>query len=161
MQPGEPLRYPAHFPPSTRLKRFFIGVRWLGPDLSFLKDLRANQASRCAASMEVWGSGNRKAVAAAAGAAFAKYCHWPQPYFLPSDNVAVIAGGHKFGGFDTTDVRDAIGAIEEMAGTQMGPTFWEASGTGTFGELIDKLIVAAGPNHSFEADGYAAAQLKR
>ena len=157
MQPSEPLQYPAHFPPSTRWKRFFIGVRWLGPDLSFLKDLRTNQASRSAVSMEIWGGGNRKAVAAAAGAAFAKYCGWPKPYFLPSDDVSVIAGGPKFGALDTTDVGDAIGAIEEIVGTQMGPTFWEASGAATFGELVDKLVVAAGPNHSFKADGFAAA----
>ena len=161
MKPSEPLQYPADFPPSTKWKRFFIGVRWLGPDLSFLKDLRASQASRSLASMDVWGGGARNTVAAAAGAAFAKYCGWPTPYFLPNDNVSVIAGGSKFGALDTTDVREAIGTIEEVVGTQMGKTFWEASGSATFGVLVDKLVAAAGPNHSFEADGYAAAQLKR
>jgi hypothetical protein len=111
--------------------------------------------------MEVWGGAARKAFATVAGAAFAKYCGWSKPFFLPSDNVAVIANGPKFGALDTTDVRDAIGVIEELVGTQMGKTFWEHSGSATFGELVDKLVAAAGPNHSFEADGYAAAVVSR
>jgi len=150
MQPGEPLKYPPHFPPSTKWKRFFIGVRWLGPDMSFLKDLRSAQSSRTAASMSVWGGGDRQALAASVGTAFSMYCGWPTPHFLPIDNVSVIAGGPRFGALDDTDVLDAIGAIEEIADTRMGAAFWEACGSDTLGELVDQLLAAAGPNNSFK-----------
>ncbi|MGY0653051.1 hypothetical protein ACW7GZ_14570, partial [Luteimonas sp. A537] len=76
---------------------------------------------------------------------FAKYCNWPSPYFLPEDNVSVIAGGSTFGWLDGTDTCEAIGAIEEIVGTKMAPAFWEAAGAGTMGQLVDRLRVASGP----------------
>jgi hypothetical protein len=150
MQPGESLQYPPHFPPTDPWKRFFIGVRWLGPDLSFLKDLYSAQSSRTAASMGVWGGGDRQALAVAVGAAFSMHCGWPTPYFLPNDNVSVIAGGPRFGALDDTDIRDAIGAVEEIADRKMGAAFWEISGSDTFSELVDRLLAVAGPNNSFK-----------
>ena len=57
------LVFPEHFPPATRWKKFFIGVRWLGPDLSFFKDLKAQQAARSADSMHAWGGGMRQQIA--------------------------------------------------------------------------------------------------
>ena len=99
--------------------------------------------------MGVWGGGDRLALAEGAGRAFSRHCGWPTPYFLPGDNVAVISSGPKFGALDSTDVLDAIGAIEEIADANMGSAFWEACGSSTFGELVDQLLAAAGPNNSF------------
>jgi hypothetical protein len=50
----DPLVFPPHFPPTTRWKRFFQGVRWLGPDLTFFKMLKRQQANRLQNQMEVW-----------------------------------------------------------------------------------------------------------
>ena len=150
MQPGAPLQYPPHFPPITRWKRFFIGVRGLGPDLSFFKDLRATQSSRTAECLSAWASGEREAFALAVGSIFAKYCNWPSPYFLPGDSVSVIAGGSSFGWLDGTDVGAAIGAIEELVGVKMPQDFWDEAGSSTLGQLLDQLASAAGPNHSFK-----------
>ncbi|MGY0613467.1 hypothetical protein ACW7G5_14720 [Luteimonas sp. A501] len=95
--------------------------------------------------MSAWGGGDRQVLASSLGAVFAKYCNWPSPYFLPEDNVSVIAGGSTFGWLDGTDTCEAIGAIEEIVGTKMAPAFWEAAGAGTMGQLVDRLRVASGP----------------
>jgi len=150
MHPGEPLQYPPHYPPTTRWKRFFIGVRGLGPDLSFFRDLRASQGARTVESMSAWGGGERLALAEAVGSIFSKHCNWPSPHFLPGDRVSVIAGGSTFGWLDETDVGDAIQAIEELVGAKMPPGFWDQAGSGTLGQLVDQLASAAGPNPSFK-----------
>src|SRR6185437_2757811 len=137
MHPSEPLQYPTHFPPTGRWKRFFIGVRWLGPDTSFFSNLRAAQNARSLESMSVWGGVDRQALASALGLVFAKHCNWPSPYFLPEDNVSVIAGGSTFGWLHETDIGEAISAIEEIVGAKMAPAFWEASGSDTLGQLVD------------------------
>ena len=150
MLPGEPLKYPSDFPPTGGWKRFFLGVRGLGPDLSFFKDLRSAQAARSLVLMDMWGGGDRQALALHVSAAFATQCRWPTPYFLPNDNVSTIAGGPKFGWLDDTDVWAAICAVEEIADVKMGDSFWENSGESTLGQLVDQLLVAAGPNNSFK-----------
>jgi len=150
MHPGEPLQYPSHYPPTDRWKRFFIGLRWLGPDLSFFKTLRSTQASRNSSTMSAWGGGDRQALASDVGIAFSRYCRWPTPYFLPGDVVSVVVGGPKFAAVDDADVEDVIGAVEEISDVKMGAAFWEACGSITVGELVDQLLAAAGPNNSFK-----------
>src|SRR5574337_1388714 len=100
MLPDDPLRYPSHYPPTERWQRFFIGVRWLGPDLSFFKQLEAQQGSRSSRLLDCWGGGDRASVAAEVGIIFARRLRWSSPYFLPGDNVAVIAGGPRFASID-------------------------------------------------------------
>jgi hypothetical protein len=51
---ADALSYPKHYPPKTRWKKFFIGVRGLGSDLSFFDDLNAQQVARVPAMMNAW-----------------------------------------------------------------------------------------------------------
>ena len=143
MIPEQPLRYPPGFPPTGRWDRFFMGVRWLGPDLSFLKELRTRQSQRTVHTQVFWGGGERSAMAATVGEAFARYCDWPTPYFLPGDSVQVVANGPAFGWIHHADDHDAIGAIEEAIGTRMGDAFWREIGASTMGDLVDRLLAAA------------------
>ncbi len=46
LPPMAALQIPEHFPPKAAWKRFFIGVRWLGPDLSFFKAMKTEQGQR-------------------------------------------------------------------------------------------------------------------
>jgi hypothetical protein len=149
--PDEPLRYPAHYPPTNRWQRFFIGVRWLGPDLSFFKDLRSAQASRTRETIDAWGGHDRQLLATEVGIALAMQCGWPTPFFVPDDHIAVIVGGPMFAATDVTDVSNAIGAMEEIADVKMGAAFWEASGSSTLGDLVDQLLAAAGPDNAFKS----------
>ena len=150
MHPDEPLKYPSHYPPTGRWKRFFIGVRWIGPDLSFFKILRSTQASRTSSSLNAWGGGDRQALAAAVGVVFSWHCRWPTPYFLPGDMLSVVLGGPGFAAIDDADIEDAIGAVEETAGVKLGATFWDPCGSSTVGTLVDQLLTAAGPDCSFK-----------
>ena len=128
MHPDEPLRYPSHYPPTGRWKRFFIGVRWIGPDLSFFKILRSNQASRTSSSMDAWGGGDRQVLAAAVGVVLSRHCRWPAPYFLPGDSLLVITGGPSFAAIDDADIEDAIGAMEEIAHVKLEPPSGKPAG---------------------------------
>lgn len=156
MYPDEPLQYPSHYPPTGRWKRFFLGVRWIGPDLSFFKALRSNQASRASSSMDAWGGGDRQALAAAVGVVLSRHCRWPAPYFLPGDSLLVIAGGPSFAAIDDADIEDAIRAMEDIADVKLETAFWEACGPGTVGALVDHLLTAAGPDSTFKAHSLRA-----
>ncbi|SFS16992.1 hypothetical protein SAMN05216570_3439 [Dyella sp. OK004] len=144
MLPSEPLRYPDHYPPTNRWKKFFIGVRWLGPDLSFFGHLRQQQASRTVELMGIWGGGEPRSLAIAVGAIFSRHLHWASPYFVPDDPLSVVAGGPRFGAIDSDlDVSDALGEIEEMLGVPLGPVFWRDAAGCTMGELVERLLQAA------------------
>ncbi len=142
MSPDDPLKYPSHYPPTDRWQRFFIGVRWLGPDLSFFKQLSAQQRSRSSRLLDSWGGDNRQLVATAIGAIFSRHLRWPTPYFLPGDSVAVIAGGPRFDSIDgDLDVDEAIGEIEELLGVTMSKTFWQGAGSLMLADLVDQLPI--------------------
>ena len=140
MPKSHALNYPAHFPPSDGWGRFFLGVRWLGPDLSFFSQIASLQRARTLKSMDEWGGGERQSTAMLLGSILARRLRWPTPYFLPDDSVAVVVGGPKFGGVDSVDLSDSIGEIEEQLGIKPGPAFWEASGSSTLGGLVDGLL---------------------
>lgn len=146
MHPGQPLQYPPHYPPSTRWKRFFTGVRGLGPDLAFFDTLRAAQGARAAEFLSGWGDADRQRLASDVGSILATHCNWPSPYFLPEDSFAVIAGGSTFGWADETDVGDAVSALGEYFGTRMPQGFWDEAGSSTLGQVLDQLSTAAGRN---------------
>ena len=153
MRSDEPLQYPPHYPPTDRWKRFFIGVRWLGPDLSFFKQLSAQQKSRTSEVMEHWGGGIRQEVATEISAIFAKRLRWPSPYFLPCDIVGVIAGGPRFDSIDgDIDAKDAISEIEEYLGITMPASFWQNAASTTLADLAHHLLEAqAAAGNSFES----------
>ncbi|WP_312318895.1 hypothetical protein [Stenotrophomonas sp.] len=123
--PEDALRYPAHYPPTDRWKRFFIGVRWLGPDLSFFPALKARQAARSSALMDVWGGGSRQHCAEQVGQIFAEHLHWRAPVFLPEDRMNVVLGGPTFDGGDALDAWEAIRSIEEEIGVRFPDAFWD------------------------------------
>ena len=75
------LVFPPQFPPTTRREKFFIGVRWLGPDLSFFKELKQQQGERIPEQMRAWGSGKRREIAELAGVNY---------FFRPA--VLIVAG---------------------------------------------------------------------
>ena len=141
--PAAPLRYPSGYPPTGARERFFIGVRWLGPDLSFFGRLRAQQKARSAALLDLWGGGARQRAARVIGAILARRLRWPGPCFLPDDAFAVVCGGPRFGALDIEyDAEDAIGEIEARFGIAMPACFWEGTTTQTLGEVVDALLAA-------------------
>lgn len=66
-------------------------MRWLGPDLSFFKELRELQASRDEASLAAWPEGQQRDVAILIGQALQMALSWPTPYFLPGDRFNPVA----------------------------------------------------------------------
>lgn len=120
----QPLQYPAHYPPTDRWKRFFIGVRWLGPDLSFFSALKGRQAARSPALLNAWGGGNRQHLAERVGRIIAKRLHWRTSVFLPEDRINVVLGGPTFDGTDAFDAWEAVRAIEEEFGVKFPDAFW-------------------------------------
>jgi hypothetical protein len=155
MQTEISLQYPPQYPPRDRWNRFFVGVRWLGPDLTFFSRLRSIQAARTVSAMHAWVGDARQSLAASLGSAFSLHCRWPTPFFLPNDAVSVIAGGPSYGVVDDTDLQAAIGEIEESLGVNLGDAFWAQSMTGTLGHLVDKLVAAV-PNYSFKGNAVIA-----
>jgi hypothetical protein len=135
------LRFPDHFPPTERWKRFFIGVRWLGPDLSFFKALKATQGERVLEELRQWGGGRRQEVASAVSKVLAKQLGWKSGVFLPEDAAAVAFHGPRF---DFNDPEAALDAVVELLESRFGvrvpESFWQAHGSSTMGTLIDALL---------------------
>ncbi|WP_313340873.1 hypothetical protein [Stenotrophomonas sp.] len=153
-----PLCYPAHYPPRQRWARFFIGVRWLGPDLSFFSVLKSLQGERTGDQMEAWGGGNRQRIATVVGEAFARQLRWPSPWFLPEDEMRAIAGGPRFVGLDDQqDMENAVGEIQERLGVALPRGYWEDAGARTLAEVVDQIVSeAAGSGLADPADFSAA-----
>jgi hypothetical protein len=135
------LAYPPHYPPRQRWARFFVGVRWLGPDLSFFPALKALQGKRSAQQMDQWGGGARQRIATVVGAALARQLQWPSPWFLPGDSVEVIFGGPRFASMDTQqDIANALGEIQQTLGVALPRRYWESAGARTLAEVVDRLM---------------------
>lgn len=135
------LRFPDGFPPTERWKKFFIGVRWLGPDLSFFKDLKVTQALRDDSEMATWGGGRRQAVAEELSKVLAVQLGWKTNCFLPEDAVAVVFHGPSF---DFTDPDSAFMAVQETLKNEfkISPpdSFWRGHNESTMGVLVDALL---------------------
>jgi hypothetical protein len=135
------LRFPEHFPPTERWKKFFIGVRWLGPDLSFFKTLKAVQAQRDISSMNAWGGGRRQEVAVLVSRVLAQQLGWKSEYFMPDDSATVAFHGPRF---DFSDPESAFEAVLEALKSdfEISPpaSFWHSHTESTMGELIDSLL---------------------
>lgn len=137
------LRFPDNFPPTSRWDKFFLGVRWLGPDLSFFHELKQHQASRNANQMALWGGGIRQELAEAIGKILSHSLGWKSEVFLPADTTAVIFHGPSF---DFTDPETAFEKVVEMLKTDFGIaveySFWIDKEDTTFGVLVDALLLA-------------------
>ena len=135
------LRFPEHFPPTDKWKKFFIGVRWLGPDLSFFKNLQAEQAQRDISDMNAWGGGKRQEVAASVSRVLAQQLGWKSGYFLPDDSATVAFHGPRF---DFSDPESAFEAVLETLKTDFAisppASFWQSHSKSTMGALIDSLL---------------------
>lgn len=135
------LAYPPHYPPRQRWARFFVGVRWLGPDLSFFPVLKSLQGQRSAQEMDQWGGGARQRIATVVGAAFARQLQWPCPWFLPGDSVEVIFGGPRFASMDgRQDIANALGEIQHALGVALPRSYWANAGVRTLAEVVDQLM---------------------
>ena len=139
-QTSEPLIFPSHFPPTDRWKKFFIGVRWLGPDLSFFGKLKAQQRQRSVREMSLWGGGQRRAVAETIGRVLHARLRWPTDVFIPNDSFQVICTGPRFDSIDDLAGEEAIEEVELMLTIKVAPAFWQGKEQATFGEVVDALL---------------------
>lgn len=136
------LRFPAYFPPTNKWKKFFIGLRWLGPDLSFFKDLRAMQAMRAQESLAIWGGGKRQAIATEISRILSQQLGWKSQVFLPQDSVAVAFHGPAFDFCDSDSAfEEVVQCLEKDFGMAPPLSFWEGKTQLTLGELIDELLI--------------------
>lgn len=145
------LRFPAHFPPTDKWKKFFIGVRWLGPDLSFFKDLKELQANRDATTMAAWGGGPRQMLAEKISQILKSQLGWRSPIFVPDDASEVAFHGPRFDFVDSDSAfEDVVELLERDYGLKLPPSFWEKMGKSTFGELVDAILAQHTNNSDIE-----------
>ena len=139
------LHFPEHFPPTDPWKKFFIGVRWLGPDLSFFGELKKIQSEREGSDMNAWGGGLRQRLAEAISRVLCEQLGWKSPVLLPGDSAAVAFHGPRF---DFNDPESALeGVIETLAldfQIVVPEAFWTEHAEATMGELIDDLAKCGG-----------------
>lgn len=136
---NDALCYPPHYPPTNRWKKFFIGVRVLGPDLSFFKELKLQQGARTAECMKAWKTVEQCNLAITLGRAFKEWLHWPTEYFLPGDNLEVIAGGPKFD-TDYFDFSDSLIEVGKQVGIDLSQDSWSVTRVKTFGEMVEEIL---------------------
>lgn len=131
--------------PQDRWSKFFIGVRWLGPDLSFFKQLKEQQALRTPESMSAWCGGERQKLAQAMSNVLARQLGWKSEVFLPDDAVAVAFHGPRY------DFNDPESAFEEVVevlhadfGISVPESFWPTQAERTLGELLNDVFRGQG-----------------
>jgi hypothetical protein len=131
-----PLSFPQHFPPTTRWKKFFIGVRWLGPDLSFFKELKATQAARHPDQMNTWSDARQREIAEIFGEVLSRRQGWKSQVFLPQDSAAVVFHGPRFDFLDEMAVDEAIEGVEAKYCIKISKEFWAGKEESKFGDVI-------------------------
>ncbi|HEX4909249.1 MAG TPA: hypothetical protein VFV64_00640 [Permianibacter sp.] len=136
---AEPLKYPSHYPPTDRWKKFFIGVRWLGPDLSFFKELKQNQAARTSIQMNAWGGGKRQEIAQRISEILVKRLKWHTAVFIPNDSLAVVVNGPQFDLIDDFVLEEIIEDAERAYQIEL-ETCKLTAVEPTFGDLVDLII---------------------
>jgi hypothetical protein len=135
------LVFPEHFPPKTRWKKFFIGVRWLGPDLSFFKDLKAQQGARRPEMMDAWGGGLRHELAEFIARELSRGLRWKTAVFLPQDSLALAINGPRFGALDSDFVfEDILVQLGKARGIALPRDYWANRSDMSFGDFVDDLV---------------------
>jgi len=139
--PSSPLQYPKGYPPTNGWNRFFLGVRWLGPDTSFFKQLKSQQAGRIAEQMECWGGGLRQVIAEKISERLAKYLKWRSKFFLPDDCLEVVCHGPSVESYDTDfALEDATNDTITELDLTLPESFWSKNAPDTFGQFIDLIL---------------------
>jgi hypothetical protein len=140
-KPEDRLVWPDDYPPKGGWKLFFLGIPWLGPDLSFLRSLRDRQARRTEASMNAWHDERERAIARTIGQSLRDTgLGWLAPYFLPTDRLAVIAHGTTYRAVDDLAFEAALYEIEKKLGRKFSKQFWEAGRDFSFQSLVAEMI---------------------
>ena len=134
------LRYPSHYPPTTRWKKFFIGVRWLGPDLAFFKELKTQQASRHPEAMRSWGGGLRQELAELVARKLSSQLGWKSAVFLPQDSLAVAVNGPRFDMYNDFALEDIMRTLKKAHGIALPQDYWTNREDVLFGDFIDNLV---------------------
>ena len=139
MVPDPPLKFPPHFPPTTRWKKFFVGVRWLGPDLSFFADARTIQAARREDQMSAWKTGKTREMAEILGDTLYRRHGWKTKVFLPQDQAALVFHGPRYDFLDEGAVEEAVERIESRFDVKIPFTFWAGMESATLGEVLEGI----------------------
>ncbi|MBS0321506.1 MAG: hypothetical protein JSR18_13260 [Proteobacteria bacterium] len=139
-----PLRFPAHYPPTEPWKKFFLGIRWLGPDLSFFEALGAAQARRPVSALTAWDGGRRQQLAEGISRIVAQRRGWRSDVFVPADSAAVVFHGPRFWTLDPPEVLGEIGQfLLRDCALELPERFWRDKDDWTFGELVDAVLTVA------------------
>jgi hypothetical protein len=135
------LVFPEHFPPKTRWKKFFIGVRWLGPDLSFFRELKARQAARHPEAMHAWGGGLRQEIAERISRTLADRLRWKSTVFLPQDLIIVAFHGPRFDSLDDFIHEEILELVNDEYAAALPRGYWaDKNESMTLGAFVDDVM---------------------
>jgi hypothetical protein len=136
------LQFPDHFPPKDRWGKFFLGVRWLGPDLSFFNDLKVEQGKRSVEFLAQWGNASRQQLAQAISKVLSHELGWKSEVFLPEDAVAVAFHGPRFDFCDSDSAFErVVETLDKEFGIHVTDSFWHDKAALTLGQLVDELLL--------------------
>ena len=138
LEPESPLIWPEDFPPQDRWGRFFLGIRGLGPDLSFFRALATTQGKRTAELLMKWPDEDRARVLFL-GELLKEYAGWPTPYFLPGDQFMVIAYGPRFQDLDELLFGSFVTALNDEIVREIPDRLWNTFRTAIFSEVVAAL----------------------
>jgi hypothetical protein len=138
----KPLRYPDNYPPTNKWDKFFLGVRWIGPDLSFFNTLRTLQAQRAVRDMDSWGGGQRQHIAQVISNILAHQLGWQSAVFLPEDSANVCFHGPRFDFIDgESALEEIVEKIAEDFRITVAQEFWRRHIGSNMGKLVDDLML--------------------
>ena len=89
--------------PKSPIRKFFMGISWLDPNVRYFRELGKMQAQRTREDMDCWQSPEQIDLALAAGEVFVRCAHWQKPYFFPGDSWNVLWVGPEPFSWPATD----------------------------------------------------------
>jgi hypothetical protein len=137
-RPEDPIKWPEHFPPTDRVKKFFIGVRTLGPDITFFPKLKKQQAARGVELMTQWQVNSTEVkVLDAICEVLYETVRWKGQVFLPNDEFRALLYGPAFTEMDETGI--TIDDIEHRLNLRMEDSFWHSTQSMTLVEVVKQI----------------------
>lgn len=90
--------------------------------------------------MNIWGGGQRQAIAETIAKVLHDRLLWPTAVFVPADSFPVMCGGPQFRFYDEFAGEEAIEKVNLEFAIKIRRAFWRRMENATFGEVVDTLV---------------------
>ena len=143
MEHRKPLTWPDCWKKPSAIKKVLLGIPIVGPQAKTYKQICAQLEERTTDCLVNWGDNpERQYFAAEVSRILKTNLKWPNSFFIPADPFEILCWDKEAYPIDMLTIEDVIQEIETSVGKRLPGSFWLASLSKPFGEVVDELLEA-------------------